>query len=131
MNKTELQIPKWIKEKYTFEEKMVRNTQILYSGSGMVGIVKKNSYFCKELRVEWTYTPFTFQYLLEQCKFEGDLIFFSNEATFYYPHIHTFIWLFNPKYAIIEVNLSEETPLIISSPHIDFELVLAPRISEE
>ena len=123
MSKIELQIPKWIKRKYKFEERETRNSQMLCGDPALIGILKKKSYFCSELRRDWNYSSYTFQHILDTCRIHGDIVFFNENIAFHFIFLKKFIWLFNPKYAIIEVNLSEETPLIISSPHIDFELV--------
>lgn len=124
------EISKWIKRTYQFEEIDLDFEQVWCCFSKIVGFLYKNSHFCNELRRKGKYTAHTFQYLLNHCKFEGDLILFNNKIHFSYYFLKTFIWLFNPKYAIIEVDLDGTTPMIVSSPHTSFEMLLGARFIE-
>lgn len=125
------EISKWIIKAYELKEFENKLSQMWMIPSKIVGFVYKEAYFCKELRESFKYIPYTFQYLLDRCNFVGEAIFFNNEIAFHFTHVNKFIWLFNPKYAIIEVCLNDPIPMIISSPHIPFEMILAPRIIEE
>ena len=125
------EIPKWIKKGYKIKEIEHKFSQMWIIPPGIIGFVYKKSYFCKELRESFKYIPYTFQYLLDKCNFVGEGIFFNNETAFHFTHINKFIWLFNPKYAVIEVSLDDPVPMIISSPHIPFEMVFGIRIIEE
>lgn len=55
--------------------------------------------------------------------FEGDVISFNSKINHSYSLLKRFIWLFNPKYAIIEVDLDNPTPMIISAPNVQFEML--------
>ena len=125
------EISEWIKSKYGFEERKLDFEQIWTCFSGIVGFLYKNSYFCNELRRKGKYTAHTFQYLSDHCKFEGDLILFNSKINHSYSLLMRFIWLFNPKYAIIEVDLDNPTPMIISAPNVQFEMLLSAIIIDD
>ena len=125
------EISEWIKKTYQFKGIELDFEQMWCCLSQIVGFLYKNSYFCNELRRKWKYTTHTFQYLLDHCKFEGDLILFNSKINFCYSFLKKFIWLFDPKYAIIEVNLDYPSPMIISSPQISFEMLLSARFIED
>ncbi len=125
------EISKWIKNVYKFEKRGRGFEQMWCCFSRIVGFFYKDSAFCNGLRREWNYTSHTFQYLLDHYKFKEDLIFFNDKIGFYYPILKVFIWLFDPKRVIIEVNLDEPMPMIVSAPDILFEMFIAPRVIEE
>lgn len=124
------ELPTWLKKAYQFE-KVNNYNEMWYNDSRILGFLYKDSHLCNELRRGFGYKAYTFQHILDVSTFNGEHILINNEFVFYYTYLSKFIWLFNPKHAIIEVNLNQKTPLIISAPDIPFEMVLAPIITEE
>lgn len=123
------EISEWIKKAYEFKEVEYKGSQFYNSCRlKIVGFVYKGSYCCEELRRAFKYTPYTFQHLLDKCIFEGDLIFFNKEIGFSFSLLSKFIWIFNPKYAIVEVCLNNPIPMIVSAPNIPFEMISSPTI---
>ncbi len=121
------EISEWIKNVYGFEEKEIGSGQMWICLGGLMGFPYRDSYFCNELRSKGKYIAHTFRYLLDHCKFEGKLILFNSKIKFSYSLLKMFIWLFNPKDAIIEVDLDEPTPMIISAPNVQFEMLLGAK----
>ena len=79
------------------------------------------------MKTRWKYISFTYQKFIENCIFDSGYIIFNKNNSFEYAYyLSRLIWLFDPKQAIIEICIDEESQMIISNPIYDMVLLMVP-----